>query len=145
MKKRGVAQFGRALGSGPRGRKFKSSHSDHFIRIIIREIVRLCGFFFAILLLCILFKLLYFRFFGKKLCSNTVLTFLQMKLALSDRKCTKKTVRKQLFSVFCDMRVDICGSVCCIDRYEINKIIESLKSFNLSSILIRYDKVTTNG
>ncbi len=26
---RGVAQFGRALGSGPRGRKFKSSHSDH--------------------------------------------------------------------------------------------------------------------
>lgn len=25
---RGVAQFGRALGSGPRGRKFKSSHSD---------------------------------------------------------------------------------------------------------------------
>ena len=27
-KQRGVAQFGRALGSGPRGRKFKSSHSD---------------------------------------------------------------------------------------------------------------------
>ena len=27
---RGVAQFGRALGSGPRGRRFKSSHSDHF-------------------------------------------------------------------------------------------------------------------
>ena len=25
---RGVAQFGRALGSGPRGRRFKSSHSD---------------------------------------------------------------------------------------------------------------------
>ncbi len=25
----GVAQFGRALGSGPRGRRFKSSHSDH--------------------------------------------------------------------------------------------------------------------
>lgn len=30
---RGVAQFGRVLGSGPRGRRFKSSHSDH-IRII---------------------------------------------------------------------------------------------------------------
>ena len=29
MKKRGVAQFGRALGSGPRGRWFESSHSDH--------------------------------------------------------------------------------------------------------------------
>ena len=28
VKQRGVAQFGRALGSGPRGRKFKSSHSD---------------------------------------------------------------------------------------------------------------------
>ena len=26
---RGVAQFGRVLGSGPRGRRFKSSHSDH--------------------------------------------------------------------------------------------------------------------
>ena len=26
---RGVAQFGRALGSGPRGRVFKSHHSDH--------------------------------------------------------------------------------------------------------------------
>ena len=26
---RGVAQFGRALGSGPRGRGFKSRHSDH--------------------------------------------------------------------------------------------------------------------
>ena len=26
---RGVAQLGRALGSGPRGRWFKSSHSDH--------------------------------------------------------------------------------------------------------------------
>ena len=25
----GVAQFGRVLGSGPRGRRFKSSHSDH--------------------------------------------------------------------------------------------------------------------
>ena len=25
---RGVAQFGRVLGSGPRGRRFKSSHSD---------------------------------------------------------------------------------------------------------------------
>ena len=29
MKCRGVAQFGRALGSGPRGRVFKSHHSDH--------------------------------------------------------------------------------------------------------------------
>ena len=29
--KRGVAQFGRALGSGPRGRRFKSSHSDHVV------------------------------------------------------------------------------------------------------------------
>ena len=28
---RGVAQFGRALGSGPRGRRFKSSHSDHVV------------------------------------------------------------------------------------------------------------------
>ena len=28
---RGVAQFGRALGSGPRGRWFKSSHSDQKI------------------------------------------------------------------------------------------------------------------
>ena len=26
---RGVAQFGSALGSGPRGRWFESSHSDH--------------------------------------------------------------------------------------------------------------------
>ena len=26
---RGVAQFGSALGSGPRGRGFKSPHSDH--------------------------------------------------------------------------------------------------------------------
>ena len=26
---RGVAQFGRALGSGPRGRVFESPHSDH--------------------------------------------------------------------------------------------------------------------
>ena len=26
---RGVAQFGRVLGSGPRGRRFESSHSDH--------------------------------------------------------------------------------------------------------------------
>jgi hypothetical protein len=29
---RGVAQFGSALGSGPRGRWFKSSHSDQMIR-----------------------------------------------------------------------------------------------------------------
>ena len=28
-KNRGVAQFGSALGSGPRGRGFKSRHSDH--------------------------------------------------------------------------------------------------------------------
>ena len=28
LKKRGVAQLGRALGSGPRGRKFESCHSD---------------------------------------------------------------------------------------------------------------------
>ena len=27
--KRGVAQLGSALGSGPRGRWFESSHSDH--------------------------------------------------------------------------------------------------------------------
>ena len=26
---RGVAQFGSAFGSGPKGRKFKSCHSDH--------------------------------------------------------------------------------------------------------------------
>ena len=31
IKRRDVAQLGRALGSGPRGRRFKSSHSDHFI------------------------------------------------------------------------------------------------------------------
>ena len=30
---RGVAQLGRALGSGPRGRWFKSSHSDHSVFI----------------------------------------------------------------------------------------------------------------
>ena len=30
---RGVAQPGRALGSGPRGRRFKSSRPDHFISI----------------------------------------------------------------------------------------------------------------
>ena len=29
LQKRGVAQFGSALGSGPRGRRFKSSRSDH--------------------------------------------------------------------------------------------------------------------
>ena len=28
LARRGVAQFGRVLGSGPRGRWFKSSHSD---------------------------------------------------------------------------------------------------------------------
>ena len=30
---RGVAQPGRALGSGPRGRRFKSSRPDHFFRV----------------------------------------------------------------------------------------------------------------
>lgn len=30
---RGVAQFGRALGSGPRGRVFESPHSDHNRRV----------------------------------------------------------------------------------------------------------------
>ena len=29
QKRRGVAQFGSALGSGPRGRGFKSRHLDH--------------------------------------------------------------------------------------------------------------------
>ena len=29
--RRDVAQLGRALGSGPRGRRFESSHSDHFL------------------------------------------------------------------------------------------------------------------
>jgi hypothetical protein len=28
---RGIAQFGRALGSGPRGRKFKSCYPDQII------------------------------------------------------------------------------------------------------------------
>ena len=28
---RGVAQFGSAFGSGPKGRKFKSCHSDHTV------------------------------------------------------------------------------------------------------------------
>ena len=30
---RGVAQFGRVLGSGPRGRGFESRHSDHFRKL----------------------------------------------------------------------------------------------------------------
>ncbi|VDN48025.1 protein of unknown function [Petrocella atlantisensis] len=32
---RGVAQLGRALGSGLRGRRFKSSHSDFLMPFII--------------------------------------------------------------------------------------------------------------
>ena len=32
---RGVAQLGRALGSGPRSRTFKSSHSDHKNTVLI--------------------------------------------------------------------------------------------------------------
>ena len=40
---RGVAQFGRALGSGPRGRVFKSHHSDQQKR---PETVYSCGFRF---------------------------------------------------------------------------------------------------
>ena len=32
---RGVAQFGSALGSGPRGREFESPHSDQKIRLSI--------------------------------------------------------------------------------------------------------------
>ena len=38
---RGVAQFGRALGSGPRGRVFKSHHSDQYK---CPETVYSCGF-----------------------------------------------------------------------------------------------------
>ena len=38
MKKRGVAQFGRALGSGPRGRWFESSHSDQKSTVILIEL-----------------------------------------------------------------------------------------------------------
>ena len=40
----GVAQFGRALGSGPRGRRFKSSHSDHKKQ---RVLATLCFLLFA--------------------------------------------------------------------------------------------------
>ena len=36
---RGVAQPGRALGSGPRGRRFKSSRPDHFFPQILGELL----------------------------------------------------------------------------------------------------------
>jgi hypothetical protein len=36
--KRGVAQFGSAFGSGPKGRWFKSSHLDHQNECPIEEI-----------------------------------------------------------------------------------------------------------
>src|SRR5205823_13640056 len=34
-RRRGVAQPGRVLGSGPRGRQFKSAHPDHFFSLIL--------------------------------------------------------------------------------------------------------------
>ena len=36
---RGVAQFGSALGSGPRGREFKSRHSDQYIFYSVMKII----------------------------------------------------------------------------------------------------------
>ena len=48
-----MAQLGRALGSGPRSRTFKSSHSDHkntvlvWYGIFIRELVRFDSFCFS--------------------------------------------------------------------------------------------------
>ncbi len=57
---RGVAQPGRALPSGGRGRKFKSCHPDHFLpRVIITSsrtaIIELCKLIGADL--CVLIKL----------------------------------------------------------------------------------------
>ena len=42
---RGVAQFGSAFGSGPKGRRFKSCHLDQFSR---PDVVR-CPVFFCVL------------------------------------------------------------------------------------------------
>ena len=44
---RGVAQFGRALRSGRRGRKFESCHLDHMKATQFREKSRVRGFLFC--------------------------------------------------------------------------------------------------
>ena len=41
----GVAQFGSALEWGSRGREFKSPHSDHYKRKLIREPIGLLFFY----------------------------------------------------------------------------------------------------
>ena len=45
---RSVAQLGRALRSGRRGRRFKSCHSDFFIEIPQSSVVWVCGIFCCI-------------------------------------------------------------------------------------------------
>ena len=48
MNNRGVAQFGRALGSGPRGRVFESPHSDQLAVPTAKYRCLCCLFFYFV-------------------------------------------------------------------------------------------------
>ena len=57
---RGVAKFGIALGSGPRGRGFESRHSDQNPQILVQEAQKSEDFFFFVALLFVRYPDSYF-------------------------------------------------------------------------------------
>ena len=72
---RGVAQFGSALGSGPRGQEFESPHSDQIrLIVLIRECLKLSTFFF--LQKCCVQEFLSLFLFGISLIGGCTLSYL---------------------------------------------------------------------